>query len=74
MDNEKIIMDLQTKGTPFMINFEGEGSIFFGTDQELKTLMVLAISSRTKTDEERQKWIDDLSEASTEYADTKEEN
>lgn len=67
MNNEQIILDLQAKGDPFLINFGGEnGAVFFGTDTELKTLAVLAIKTRTSNLEEAQKWVNDIQEALSE--------
>ena len=67
MVREKIILDLQTSGNPFMINFGKDGSIFSGSDLDLKTLIVLAIKSRTENLEAAQNWVEDISQALSEY-------
>ena len=66
---EQIIADMQTKGNPFMARFKNEGTVFFGTDDELKLLMICAIELRTETLNEQLEWIDEIKQVIEAQAD-----
>jgi hypothetical protein len=58
--NEPIIEDMKTRGMPFMTRLNKNSSLSFGTNDDLKILMICTIEARTETLNEQLEWIDEI--------------
>ena len=66
---EPIIEDMKTRGMPFMTRLDKERSLSFGTNDDLKILMICTINARTETLNEQLEWIDEMKQVIEAQAD-----